>query len=142
MTPEIKFEPFETTADVGLRVYGKNPVELFENASKGMFSLIFEPFQLQNFVIKNIEIEGDNPEDIIVSLLSELIYLLETQNFVLSNLKGREINPKKYTFTLEGESYNKEKHSFLMQIKAVTFHNLKIKKEKDNKLTVDIVFDV
>ena len=35
-----EFELIEHTADVGLRVYGKDLPDLFANAAKGLFSLI------------------------------------------------------------------------------------------------------
>ncbi|MBU1626898.1 archease [bacterium] len=136
-----KFEPFETTADVGLSVYGEDLIELFENAALGMFSLMVESFTITKPVRKVIEVEGDRDEDIIVSLLSELIFLFETDGFILGNITGNMKTSKKFQFTLVGETYSKEKHILSTHIKAVTYHKLEIK--RDNKIfIVDIVFDV
>ena len=135
-----RFEPFETTADIGLKIYGKNLIELFENSALGMFSLIVDSFETSGSIKKKIEITGSTDEDILISLLSELIFMFETDGFILKNITGLSIDSKKYGFTLIGEYFSSGKHELLTHIKAVTYHNLEIK--KGETFTVEIVFDV
>ena len=136
-----KYEPFDTTADIGLRVYGNSFKELLENAALGMFSFMVEPFNPKEEIDKEIEVNGDKDEDLLVSLLSEFIYLFETEGFILFDIKGKKISTKKYLFDLKGENYSHHKHTLLTHIKAVTYHNLKITKAGDIFKT-EIVFDV
>jgi SHS2 domain-containing protein len=135
------FEPFDTTADVGLKIFGKNLTEIFENASLGMFSLILEPFTPEDYITKELEYQSENNEEILFSLLSDLVYLLDVEGFVLHKISTKELGKFYFKFALVGEKYSKSKHSFLMQIKAVTYHNLEIKKVGEYYQT-DIVFDV
>ena len=135
-----RFEPFDTTADVGLRVFGKNIIELFENSALGMFSLIVEPLKGGKEIAKEIEVEGDSYEDILVSMLSDLVFLFETEGFVLRGIVGKMIESKKFAFSLRGVTYSSDRHTLLTHIKAVTFHNLKIVEGRN--LRVEIVFDV
>jgi SHS2 domain-containing protein len=136
-----RFELFDTTADVGLTVYGRNFIELLENSASGLSSLITEPFESKDDIIKKIEFEEENREILLVSLLSELIFLFETAGFLMNKIHGKKIDNNKYSFSLEGETYSPKKHTLLTQIKAVTYHNLEIK-TKGDILTVNIVFDV
>lgn len=135
-----KFEPFDTTADIGIRVFGNDLTELYENAALGMFSLILEPFEPKKTILKELEVEGESDEEVLVSLLSDLIFLLETEGFLFHTIVGHELSMKHYRFELFGEKYLPSKHSFLAQIKAVTYHNLEIRKDKI--LSCEIVFDV
>jgi len=135
-----KFEPFNTTADVGLRVYGKDIIELFENAAIGMFSLVVEPFTPEEIIRKIIELDGDSEEDILFSLLNELVFLFETDGFLLVDIKGERVCKSGFRFEIKGEKYSEDKHELSMHVKAVTYHNLQVK--RGETLFADIVFDV
>ena len=58
------FELIDHTADVGIKVWGSTLTELFENAAKGMFSVIAgEGYKAQGSdVERNIDINSDKDD--------------------------------------------------------------------------------
>ena len=68
-----EFEFFEHTADIGVRVYAQNIEELFENSAKALFSLITENKELLPNLEREITLEAENLEELLVNWLNELI---------------------------------------------------------------------
>ena len=134
-----KFEFFDTTADIGLKVFGYNFLDILENAGLGVFSLIAELSHVQRVISKEIEVTGEYEEEILFSWLSDLIYIFDTEGLLFCDFKGKEISPFKFIFTVTGDKYSDKKHSLLTSIKGVTYHNLEIK--RGNIWSVNIVFD-
>src|SRR3990172_4544097 len=118
----MDYELLDHTADVCLRIYGKSFGELFENAACAMMELITDREKINPSQEIEIEVHGVKKmvfKDFRLNLISE------------THAKGKAI----------GEKIDIDKHELSFDIKAVTYHNLKIEPIND-KLKVDIVFDV
>ncbi len=87
------------------------------------------------------ETEGSDTEDLLVSMLNDIIYLHEVKKMLFRNIKVEKLSAHKVAFTLKGEKYSPSKHEILTEIKAATYHNIEIKKENGLYRTY-IVFDV
>lgn len=137
-----KFEYREHTADVAVRVYGNKPEDLFANASCALKHLITD-YQPKKTVTRTIFLEGLNLEDLIVSWLNELIFQFYTNGFLTaeSKISLSSEGPKTLRACLEGEDMHHTAITIKSEIKAATYHNVKIQKSK-NTLYVDIIFDV
>ncbi len=118
-TPSMNpYEIIDHTSDCGIKVYGKSLEELFTNAALGMFEIIggkYDPSKSKDLNHKtSIEIQKKTSslEELLVGFLSELLY----------------------------KSF-KEKVIFKKEIKAVTFHDLKIELDKE-LYHCTIIFDI
>jgi len=142
MAPE-KFRPFEVfdhTADVGIIARGRTREELFANAARGMFSIVTDLSKLSGTIRVPVKIEADGPEELLVSWLRELLYLYSTRylafvDFEFNNLSDTQIDCITGSCPLESEK------SVLGEIKAVTYHQLEIKREND-LWTARVIFDI
>ena len=132
------FEEIEHTADHALKVYGKNLKELFISAAQGMTSLMLADISgVSGEIAKTIKIETIDTESLLVEWLSELAYWAEAEMLVFSTFNIHTITANDIDASAMGERVAAlEKH-----IKAVTYHNLKIKRKND-QLEATIVFDV
>ncbi|MEM1513487.1 MAG: archease [Candidatus Thermoplasmatota archaeon] len=130
----------EHTADIGIEAYGKNLEEAFENAARGMFSIITNKGKIEGKIEKRIEIkkEGDD-EMLLVDWLSELIYLHDVEKLVFGDFKV-EINNKLQAIAY-GEKYDREKHGYGIEIKGVAYHMLEIKRNKKG-FVIKVLFDI
>ena len=133
------FREIAHTADLEIQVWGENLTSLFQQAAQGLYHLarveiISSP---KNFSVRSVHVEGIDWEDVLVTYLDELLYLLEEENlaFMESDL---EIKDK---YILEGQLKGTDINTQGQGIKAVTYHNLKIKETKSGVET-NIVFDV
>ncbi|HDN97651.1 MAG TPA: archease [bacterium] len=133
-----KFEFISHTADVGVKVYGETIEELFENSGKALFE-IMAPVCEDVKVKEKVSVEGESYEELLVKFLNELIYLSEKKS-----LKGEEfkikIERKNNSLRLDGEVSGRKIKGVEREVKAATYHNLKI--EKDREYNCIIIFDL
>ncbi|MCM8832580.1 MAG: archease [Candidatus Omnitrophica bacterium] len=140
---EKKFEFINHTADIGIRVYGKTLEELFINSAFGMYNVICEKFKkiLPKQKYKNTITSFDN-ESLIISSLNDLLYQTFVNKILFCNFEVKNFQSDHLiTFVCYGEEYNKNKHGHLIELKSVTFHNIKIKKNSYGLFETTIIFD-
>jgi len=139
-----EFEILEHTADIGIAAYGKNKEEVFINAAKGMFKIIAGENKTlkQNFYDK-IKLEADNLEGLLFAWLNELLYISETKLVILSKFKIKELSDYQIKAEVEGMKINPPSVKIEREIKAVTYHRLEIKKDKESDLwSAQVIFDI
>lgn len=138
-----KFEFIEHTADIGVRVYGKTLEELFLNSACALLGLLAETPE-KGDKKKKIQLETETLEDLLVNWLNELISLLFADKFLPRSFEIKittEDNLKKLQAEFEGIDFDPYVNKINMEIKAATYHNLKIKQEKD-RFKAEIIFDI
>ena len=137
----MDYEIINHTADVCLRVYGKSLDELFENAARAMMELITDREKINPSQEIEIEVRGETKEELLVHWLQEILFLHEVKKIVFKDFRLNLISETHAKGKAIGEKIDINKHELSFDIKAVTYHNLKIEPIND-KLKVDIVFDV
>jgi SHS2 domain-containing protein len=138
------YEVFSTTADVGIRVRGKDYKELYQNALKGFNALIFGrplPDTLASAPTRYpFAYTGDSGENVLVNLLSEVMFLLYTREKLTVAVEFKEAAEKQLNAHLLTAALPPGLEAE-MEIKSVTYHNLHISEENGIK-SVEIVFDI
>ncbi len=139
------FEIIDHTADVGIKAHGSTLTELFENAARGMFAVITcEGANPQGSQVeKNIEINKDagELEDMLVSWLSELLYIFNREKICFNSFKIAGLNNNSLKAEAGGVNIDLYQSDLYTEIKAVTFHNLKIEEDVEG-FSCTIIFDV
>ena len=132
------FEEIEHTADLALRIRGRNLNDLLFNAACGMSTLLvanLTGIPLTHY--EKIEIDAYDAESLLVNWLSELAYWAETEGIVFAWFELQNVTRTGLHATVQGGRVpDLKKH-----IKAVTYHNLEII-ETTNGLEATVVFDV
>jgi SHS2 domain-containing protein len=130
------FQEIAHTADWSARVWAPDLPSLFVESARAMNALSGTVIGAGERVKRAFELEAPDPESLLVSFLSELVYLQEQDNLAFDVFEVR-IASQRLNVQMEGarvESMDKA-------IKAVTYHNLKIVKTSEGFETT-IVFDV
>ena len=138
-----KFKFLEHTADAKFQAYGKTMEEAFSNAALAMFSIITDIKKIKKALKNEIKAEGSDLKSLLYNFLEELLFLIDTENFLLSSIKEisiKEINKKfKLNAVAVGDKANNyETHG---DIKAVTYNEMRIEENKD-KVMVQVVLDL
>ncbi|MCM8829850.1 MAG: archease [Candidatus Omnitrophica bacterium] len=133
------FEVVEHTADTGGKIYGKDIKELFINATKLLYFLagITQYERIEEII--SIELSSETIEELLVKFLNELIYYMDVKK-IGGEIKKIYIQKKGKIFNLHCEMLGR-KVSVKREIKAATYHNLKVKKEK-GIFSSKIIFDI
>mgnify|MGYP000060397900 FL=1 len=137
----MKYEIIDHTADVCIRVYGKSIEELFKNAATAMMELITDTGKVDTSQTVEIKAEGETLEELLVHWLEEILYIHQVKKMVFKDFEIINLSRNQIVGKALGENIDPDKHDLHHDIKAVTYHNLRIENLND-KLKVDIVFDI
>jgi SHS2 domain-containing protein len=138
----MKYKYLDHTADAKFQAFGKSLEEAFENAALAVFNLIVKTEDVKPKIVKKISVQSRKKESLLYDFIEELLYLLDTEGFVLNKIENLKIEEKDEMFHLHakawGDSYKHyEVHG---SAKSVTYNDMFIKEEKD-QVTVQVVID-
>jgi len=150
-TPSIPRDHFtrgyrfiDHTADIGILSRGWTLEESFQQLGFGMMEvLISDPGTVEQELETAIDVEADTLEELVVSYLSELLFLFETEGLLVSDFDltmTRTGDGFRLKAKLRGEHFKAGKHPYPTEIKAVTKHMLTVKEEPPFDITV--LFDL
>lgn len=135
------YEIIEHVADIGIRSFGVTEGEAFENAARGMFSLMGELDDVREVARFSITLDAEDRETLLVEWLNELIYIFENNGVLLKDFRLTDLGETHLTGTAIGEPIDRDRHRLKTEVKAATFHMLKVKKTSQGWET-DVIFDV
>lgn len=136
-----RYEIIPHTADIGIRAYGKDLKELFKNAACGMFDIIADIDGLKSSLSLPIEVSAPNKEELLVAWLGELLYHFYTKQIIFFDFQIEKIDEGSIKATAFGRHVGQNRNRLKTEIKAVTYHELKIE-QKENTFTANLIFDV
>ncbi|MHC4083509.1 MAG: archease [Planctomycetota bacterium] len=120
------YELFEHTADLGLRVRAPDLDELFAEAGLALFSVIVDDLgEVRATHTIDFRIEGRDPVYLLFDWLHELLVTFDTRRLVLSEFHVR-VAGDGLEAEAHGEGLDPERHRLLHEVKAVTYHGLKL----------------
>jgi SHS2 domain-containing protein len=136
-----RFEVLDHTADIGLIVHGEDLKSLFENAGEGFFSLITDLSKVRRRTGRRIKIGGESLERLMVDWLSELLYLHEVENLLFKGFQVESVGEDGLKAMVKGEPFQERVHVIKTEVKAVTYHQIEVRKE-DGRWRAQIIFDL
>ena len=135
------YEPFDHTADIGVRVHADNLTQLFEHAAFALMDTMVGVDRIRPATERFLEVAGDDLEELMVNWLSELLYQFEAEQWLFAAFEVMEVSPPRLTAKVRGERYDEQRHPVAADIKAVTYHQLKVA-EVNGRWETEIIFDV
>lgn len=137
---EAGFEELEHTADVAIRVWGRDLGELFDRAALGMAHQLGDPATVVCTSAREIDLSAGDVETLLVAWLGELLYLGErdgASEIIFVEFDVRQISEVRIRALVRGGPAGE----YRRYIKAVTFSDLVVRRSAAGYETV-IVFDV
>jgi SHS2 domain-containing protein len=135
------FEIIEHTADIGIVAYGADIKQVFANAALGLFNLMADLDNLKEGAKREIELSAEDVEILLVEWLNELIYISEVEHVIFKRFEIVELSNTRLKATCFGEKIKAGQHRLKREIKAATYHMLKLNKE-NGRYQVRIIFDI
>lgn len=136
------YEIFSHTADIGLKIYGKDLKELFVNAAEGMFSVMLESKKgkpgIQDVVIDK---RAQSADALLVEWLDELLFAFSSRYVVPDKYIITEISEKSLRAKVICHILDKKRDRVLTEVKAVTYHELYVKKLSEC-FSAQVIIDV
>lgn len=129
------------TADLGIAVQGSDPVNLFKNAGKAMMHLMIKSKSPKKKTSLALSISGNDLEDLMVRWLGEILYLFHGENLVATDIEIETFSFFNLTANIKAVPFNTRTHKILREIKAVTYHQIKVA-EENGLWVAKIIFDL
>ncbi len=147
---EGRFDYLEHTADLYIRAYGRDLLELFSNAGLSIFESMTSTRMLEPRERRDVEAEGFDLENLLYRWLEELLTLYYSEGFMCREVYADEIIIRRVNGEREyrvkgyciGEVFDPEKHESKVEIKAVTYHQMKIIRSEDGGWRAYYVLDI
>jgi len=136
----MKFKILEHTADGKFKAFGKSLEEAFSNSALAMLSLMTKD-RIKEKIKKKINVKGKDKEQLLYNFLEEILFLLDSENFILSKVKKIKINQEKVGLTCEITGDKVKDYEVFGNVKAITYNSMFIKKQK-NKFIIQVVVDM
>jgi len=125
-----RFEILDHTADIGIVVHGENLKALFENAGEAFFHLITDLKKVRGRMERRVNVKGESLDRLMVDWLSELLYLHDVENLLFKGFKVDSVGEDGLKATVKGERFQEGMHVIKTEVKAVTYHQIEVRREK------------
>ena len=133
------YETFEHTADLGLRVRASGLNDLFSEAGRALFSVIVANLESVRAVEElPFQIEGVRRDDLLFDWLAELLYTFDARRVLLTEFSV-QVDDNGLEATARGEPFDPNRHELDMEVKAITYHGLKVEPDGEGWLAEVIV---
>ncbi len=134
-----RYEILEHKADLRIRAFGGTKEELFLNTLLGMAESQKPEIKEKVKIKRNIKIKSLDLVALLVDFLSEVLYLSQVNKEIYFETKFEKFSDTE----IEGKLIGQKVERFGEDIKAATYHGLKICQNlKDKTWEATITFDV
>lgn len=134
-------ETFDHTADIGIRAWGADLIQVFEEAATALFTVIAELSTVSVRRTIVVKVRGDSDEELFLAWLKELLFIFETKHLLCSHFKVLNLKPGALTAEIGGEPIDSAKHLLGREVKAITLHQFKLVKEKA-RYFAEVILDI
>jgi SHS2 domain-containing protein len=137
------YELFEHTADLGLRVHAPDVDALFREAAEALFAAIVERGDeegARQAETLRFSLDAEQLDWLLADWLAELLYAFESRRFLLDRFRVRVEGTR-----LEAEAravpLGPGSDRLLHEVKAITYHGLRVERDGDGWLA-EVIVDI
>ncbi len=145
--PPSGFEPVDHTADAGLRGWGRDASELFAAMAAGLFDIIAGAASVRPRERREVVLRADSLAELLHDWLEALNTLHQVRGELYSRFHPRVQetggieDPTALTALVEGEAMDPGRHELRVEVKAVTWHELSVRRTPDG-YEAYVLFDI
>ena len=140
------FKIFDHTADIGVNTFGPTVTDVFEQAARGMFDIIFHSSmpKIQSKGEFEIKLQATDLEQLLVDWLSELLYIYSTQQIAICEYKIEiDMDSSSLDAHVYGETVAEDILLRSTEVKAVTYHMLSVTETSEHDgWEATVLFDI
>lgn len=135
------YEFFEHTADVGLRAQAPSFDELLVEAARGLFATIIDhPKAVTAREHVDVRVQGSDRAYLLVDWLAELLHLFQSRGLVLGEFVVH-CDESGLRAKVGGEPLDPDRHGSAHEVKAVTYHRLRVERSESGWLA-EVILDL
>lgn len=140
------FTVFDHTADVGLEVCGETLPDLLQTAARATFDQMLEDWpdgvEVREEVAAVPDVTTEDLGELLVVWLQELLVRFETQRLVPLEFVFVECGPRAARANVGFGRFIPGRHRPKLEVKAVTYHGLDVRRRADGMWRARFILDV
>ena len=135
-----KYEQIDISGDAGLKAWGQDLEELFQNAAEGLFTLITDTSSVSDSETRKVHVTAESMDDLLVSWLNELIYIFDAYSYIGKKFSV-SIHNNSLKAEIQGGTFDPDRNESRLLLKAATYHDLAIE-QINAHWQAQIIFDI
>ena len=132
------WEHYSHTADMGIRGFGESMEEAFAAAALAMVAVTVDPQKIEQKQKIEVTCSERDRELLLISWLNSILYEMATRKMLFSKFQV-EIKDGQLTGCAWGEKLDIKKHEPAMEIKGISYSDLKVTQENGRWIAQCIV---
>jgi SHS2 domain-containing protein len=134
-------ETFDHTADLGLRIRAADLKGLFTEAAEALFeAIVVDRTSIRPISSFIVELPQDQNDYLLFDWLNRLLLQFDTEHVVFGKFEVR-LDENGLHGVAWGETFDPERHVPNHEVKAITYHGLKVKPE-ENAWLAEVIVDI
>lgn len=135
------YEYFEHTADLGIRVAGRDLPDLFEESARALFQTIVADLKtIEKLEEVVVALPKDDYDYLLFDWLKALLYHFDVDGLVFGDFRVT-IDDNGLRGVAWGEPTDRKKHDLEHEVKAITYHGLFVE-QTDSGWNAEIIVDI
>ncbi len=134
------YEVLDHTGDIGIRIRESTLAEVFRTAARAMFELMIES-EGEGAQPGEIQAEGEDLGDLMKTWLSHLLVMFFIHDAIPTVDSVVVTDDRRLTAQVRTRKYDPGRDALNTEIKAVTYHLLEVRPDKDG-WSAQVIFDV
>jgi SHS2 domain-containing protein len=135
------FRILEHPSDLGIEAYARTLSGAFAACARGLVSIFVDPSTVRIRDERRVSLTAHDRDQLLVKWLEEILYLYDGEGFVskksvISTLTGTNLEG-----FIRGELFDSARHRSRLDVKAITYHQLLIRENKDG-VVVRVFVDI
>jgi len=135
------YEHFEHTADLGLRVRAADLNTLFAESAEALTAAVVEDINtVEPREPLAVQVSGTDRAYLLFDWLRELLYRFDAERRLFRRFEVR-VGDDGLEATAWGEPYDAQRHPLSHEVKAITYHGLRVEQVADGWLA-EVIVDI
>ena len=135
------YETFDHTADLGLRIRAPDLNTLFAEAAEALFAAVVEDLDaVRPDQPIDVRVEGQDREYLLFDWLKALLYHFDAEHLLFRRFEVR-VGEGGLEGRAWGEPLDRARHELSHEVKAITYHGLRVEPTADGWLA-EVIVDI
>ena len=141
MENQNKYRLTKRQSELAVRVIGGSRADLFANSAFALFDVMADVEKIDIKERINLEVEGTDPDDLMVNWMRELLYLYQGSGYLLKEFNIREVRDTVVKAEVCGEKIDPDRHEIKQEIGSVAFNKSRMEKT-GNQWIAQLIFEL
>ncbi|MCJ7544486.1 MAG: archease [Phycisphaerae bacterium] len=123
------FELIDHAADIGIQARADTLAELLEALVEGLVEVICPRAAVSPHDTRSVAVQAEDAEATTVEFLNAVLRVIQAEHFMVAGVAVAQASATAVSAELAGEPYDPAKHEIEHEVKAATYHEVKVARE-------------